>query len=162
MNTPQNNASISFLYSPQWALNDTQRQYFCSEVNRLLWLQDNIDDTIDSCLRIVQKAFAYWWHSEGRSPRSILLKDIFVHLKQWEKDKARILLGYLISMYHDVSYINNAWWYDSLSGICLETFIETSERERYPLITAGLLLDIDDLPIIPEKFNPVELVNSLR
>ena len=61
-------------------------------------------------------------------------------------------------MYHDIEHVKKNNWYD----FSLENFLDTSATERHPLIVAGMLLDIDVLPPIPENFNPYDLISTLN
>jgi hypothetical protein len=71
---------------------------------------------------------------------------------------ARVVLSHLIAMYHDIEYVKRNKWYDYIP----KNFLDTSALERHNLIVVGMLLDIDVLPFIPEKFNPYDLISSLN
>lgn len=67
-------------------------------------------------------------------------------LDRGENEQAKHLLSVLISMYHDVEYINSHNWYD----FKIEDFADNGLSNIFNLAVVGILLDIGTLPSVRE------------
>lgn len=139
--------SLDTIYShPEGWLSELQRSYFCRYVQRILSEPEFQEDTVRSILGKIWIRYDLGGHSVGRSRRSVLLEAAIEAMDHHDREKAKYLLAFLISMYHDIDYINSHNWLD----FKIEHFTNAWLQDLYDLATAWILLGIDRLPDIQE------------
>lgn len=155
--------SLQTLYSDKGFLSMEQKKWFCEEVVNILNNDDSIEENLNYCLHQVWMSYDMGGHSIGRSERSILLESTRKFLTSNNPMQARKCLGLLLSMYHNIDYVRRRNWMDSTIPP-IESPLDLNTRELFPLVLAGFILDIDELPDI-NSFSPEDMTqfaNNLR
>jgi len=139
-------------------INESQKAQFREEIRRIKDISPIRNKVLEHCLLDIAQEYSQGGISSGRSLRSMLLDQARWWLKHRAPEKAKVALSVLISMYHDVEYINSQSWYD----FKIENNNGVPIVERINLCVIAEIMGIDELPDMSDwpAQAIVDLINS--
>lgn len=129
---------------------ENQRRFFCKKATEILASErDTIEADLIYCLGQVWHSHDMGGISSKRSVQSWLLESAQEFIRQGDLGKTKECIAILLAMHHDINYMNKHRWMD----YTITSPMDAASSELIPLVMAGLILDIDQLPNITNISN---------